>query len=79
MQLKDVLEKKGKDVHTISSNSSADDVVMELVRFNIGSLLVQDSPGGPILGIITERDILQWRRTGLGSSSCRSERACPVI
>ena len=61
MLLKDVLEKKGKDVHTISSNSSADDVVMELVRFNIGSLLVQDSPGGPILGIITERDILPRR------------------
>ena len=61
MLLKDVLEKKSKDVRTISSNASADEVVTELVRFNIGSLLVQDSPGGPILGIITERDIL---RTG---------------
>ena len=44
MLLKDVLEKKSKDVHTISSNASADDVVTELVRFNIGSLLVRDSP-----------------------------------
>jgi CBS domain-containing protein len=59
MLLKDVLEKKSKDVHTISSNASADDVVTEMVRFNIGSLLVRDSPGGPILGIITERDILR--------------------
>ena len=59
MLLKDVLEKKSKDVHTISSNASADDVVTELVRFNIGSLLVRDSPRGPILGIITERDILR--------------------
>ena len=59
MLLKDVLEKKSKDVHSISSNASADEVVTELVRFNIGSLLVRDSPGGPILGIITERDILR--------------------
>jgi len=59
MLLKDVLAKKSKDVHTISSNASADDVVTELVRFNIGSLLVRDSPRGPILGIITERDILR--------------------
>jgi CBS domain-containing protein len=59
MLLKDVLEKKSKDVHTVSSNASADEVVAELVRFNIGSLLVRDSPGGPILGIITERDILR--------------------
>ena len=76
MLLKDVLETKCKDVHTISSNASADEVVTELVRFNIGSLLVRDSPGGPILGIITERDILRpWRRTGRRSSSCRLPRA----
>jgi CBS domain-containing protein len=29
------------------------------VRFNIGSLLVRESQSGPILGIITERDILK--------------------
>jgi CBS domain-containing protein len=59
MLLSDVLEKKSKEVHTISSSASLDDVATELVRFNIGSLLVRDSPDGPILGIITERDILR--------------------
>jgi CBS domain-containing protein len=59
MLLKDVLKTKSKDIHTISSNASADEVVTELVRFNIGSLLVRDSSAGPILGIITERDILR--------------------
>ena len=59
MFLKDVLANKSKEVHTIASNASADVVVTELVRCNIGSLLVQDSPEGPILGIITERDILR--------------------
>ena len=59
MLLKDVLATKSKEVYSISSTASADDVVTELVRFNIGSLLVRDSPDGPILGIITERDILR--------------------
>lgn len=59
MLLREILEQKGKEVHTISPNASADDVVMELVRFNIGSLLIQETLGGPILGIITERDILR--------------------
>jgi len=59
MLLKDVLETKSKDVHTISSNAAVDEVVTKLVRFNIGSLLVRDATRGPILGIITERDILR--------------------
>jgi CBS domain-containing protein len=59
MLLRDVLEKKSKQVHTISPTASLDEVVQELVRMNIGSLLVRDFPGGPILGIITERDILR--------------------
>jgi CBS domain-containing protein len=59
MLLRDVLKMKSEDIHTISSNASADEVVTKLVRFNIGSLLVRDSPAGPILGIITERDILR--------------------
>jgi CBS domain-containing protein len=59
MLLKDVLEKKSKDVRTITSNASVDEAVAELVRYNIGSLLVRDSPDGPILGIISERDILR--------------------
>jgi CBS domain-containing protein len=59
MLLSEVLSQKGKEVRTISSDASIGDVVTELVRCNIGSLLVQDSPGGPILGIITERDILR--------------------
>jgi CBS domain-containing protein len=64
MLLKDVLGTKSKDIHTISSNASADEVVTKLVRFNIGSLLVRDSPRGPILGIVTERDILRALAAG---------------
>lgn len=59
MLLRQILRNKGHEIHTISSSESCDRAVTELVRFNIGSLLVRDVPDGPILGIITERDILR--------------------
>ena len=59
MRLRDVLARKSGDVRSISSRATCDDVVTELVRHNIGSLIVRDQPGGPVLGIITERDILK--------------------
>ena len=59
MQLKEILQNKGREVQTIAASASCDDVVSTLVRFNIGSLLVHESPGGPIVGVVTERDILR--------------------
>src|SRR4029077_9154110 len=81
MLLKDVLKMKSKDIHTVSSNASADEVVTELIRFNIGSLLVRDSPAGPILGIITERDILRAlaHRVPLEKLRVRACMSCELI
>jgi CBS domain-containing protein len=59
MRLKEILDQKNSEVRTISSQSTCDDVVTELVRCNIGSLIVRDTLDGPILGIITERDVLK--------------------
>ncbi|MGD9634685.1 MAG: CBS domain-containing protein [Pirellulales bacterium] len=59
MRLRDILDQKSHVVRTISSHATCDDVVTELVRFNIGSLIVRDSVDGPVLGIITERDVLK--------------------
>jgi CBS domain-containing protein len=59
MLLKDVLAQKSNVVRTIRPDASFAEVVADLVRFNIGSLLVRESASGPILGIITERDILR--------------------
>jgi CBS domain-containing protein len=76
MLLKDLLGTKSKDIHTISSTASADEVVTKLVRHNIGSLLVRDSPGGPILGIITERDILRALAAGTAPLEQLKVAAC---
>jgi CBS domain-containing protein len=59
MRLRDILDQKSHEVRTISSRATCDDVVTTLVRFNIGSLIVRDAADGPVLGIITERDVLK--------------------
>ncbi len=58
MILREILQAKGHVVHSIDSNASLDDVVRKLVRHNCGSLVVYDAQG-QMVGIITERDILQ--------------------
>ena len=57
MTLHEILNAKGRTVHTIVSHASLADVVDRLVEHNVGSLLVCDE--GRLVGIITERDILR--------------------
>jgi CBS domain-containing protein len=57
MLLKDILATKGTAVLTIQDTASLSDVVQELVKHNIGSLIV--CAGETMVGIITERDILK--------------------
>ena len=71
MTLREILNSKGRAVHTIGSGATLEDVVQKLVRNNCGSLIVcdrvADDPArdgdprtsGPMVGIITERDILK--------------------
>lgn len=57
MRLRDILNHKGFEIHTIRPTASLQDVVDRLVECNCGSLLVVES--GRLCGIITERDILR--------------------
>ncbi len=63
MTLREILRGKGAAVHTIGPEASLDDAVEQLVRHNVGSLIVcdpaadEDSP--PMIGILTERDVLR--------------------
>jgi CBS domain-containing protein len=63
MRLQDILSRKGAGVCMIAPEATADDAVAELVRYNIGSLMVcqfgDDGQPRVVLGIITERDILR--------------------
>jgi CBS domain-containing protein len=61
MILREILQTKGTRVHTIDACDTLEDVVQQLVRHNVGSLLVYDSRSASqqMVGIITERDILR--------------------
>lgn len=58
MQVKDLLETKGKTVFTIGMTDTLSAAVEKMVKNNVGSLLVLDE-NQRVSGIITERDILR--------------------
>lgn len=53
----DLLDIKGREVHTIPSTATVYEAVERMVRRNVGCLLVVD--GTAIRGIVTERDYLR--------------------
>ena len=57
MVVKDILNKKGRDVITIHEKETLHDVINVLVENKFGSLVVMNDKG-KMVGIITERDIL---------------------
>lgn len=60
MTIRDILREKGTAVHSIRPDQTVEEVVQTLVENNCGSLLVCDPNRlEPMVGIITERDILK--------------------
>ena len=58
MKVKDILQRKGTDVHTIGPEATIQQVMETLLEHRIGSLVVCNE-NRDVLGIITERDILR--------------------
>ena len=58
MKVKDILQHKGTQVHTISPDATIQHVMETLLERRIGSLVVCNDTGD-VLGIITERDVLR--------------------
>lgn len=57
MKIREVLDRKGRQVVTVSPGRSVSEAVALLVDHDIGSLVVVES--GSVEGIITERDALR--------------------
>jgi CBS domain-containing protein len=68
MLLQDILRAKGSTVYTVGPEVTLAEAVRELVRKNVGSLVVtepaDDEDEPRVLGIITERDLLRVQATG---------------
>lgn len=58
-----ILERKGRNVYSVSSTVTIFEAVAEMNRNRVGSVLVID--GGKLVGIFTERDVLR-RVVGAG-------------
>jgi|HubBroStandDraft_2_1064218.scaffolds.fasta_scaffold1103622_1 CBS domain-containing protein len=52
-----VLESKGREVYTVSAESTIDDAVAKMCRVKVGALLVTGA-AGDIAGVLSERDLL---------------------
>lgn len=63
MKIRDVLAAKGSTVVTVSPATSVVDAMTELVRHDIGAVVVVD---GTIRGILSERDLLRAAAADVG-------------
>lgn len=57
MQLRDLIEHKGHDVHVAGPSDSLREVVQRLERHNVGALVVVED--GSVKGIVSERDVVR--------------------
>jgi len=85
MTLREILQSKGAQVFKIEPDATLDDAVSKLVNHNIGALVVCDSMADaerpPMIGIITERDILRMcaaRRGALSEIAVSEVMSFPV-
>ncbi|MEJ5273876.1 MAG: CBS domain-containing protein [Spirochaetota bacterium] len=58
MKISEILDRKGRDVHTIEEDKSLLDFTSSLAEKKIGCLLVKNSDDN-ITGIVTERDLVK--------------------
>ncbi len=81
MKVRDILQIKGSQVHSIGPEQSVLDAVTVLMEHRIGALLVRDGTGA-VVGIISERDVLReclHRSTALGDISVRDAMTRDLI
>jgi len=65
MRISEVLQSKGRDVVTVSPDTTVRDLVALLADKNIGAVLVS-TPDNPVAGIVSERDVVRGLAAGAG-------------
>ena len=81
MKVRDILQVKGAQVHSIGADQTVLDAVAVLMEHRIGALLVRDGTGA-VVGVISERDVLrecQHRSTALGEIPVRDAMTRDLI
>lgn len=58
MRAKDILDRKGHEVATVTPDTAVRDAVAALARHNVGALIVSPD-GAEVAGIMSERDVVR--------------------
>jgi CBS domain-containing protein len=58
MQVRHILQDKGRDIVAIAENASLADAARALAQHRIGAVIVRDA-GGALAGILSERDVVR--------------------
>ena len=84
MQVRHILQNKGRDIIGVADSATLGDAARILVEHHIGALMIQDS-GGALVGIFSERDLvraveesiadslIQAKQNGFNAISLKSE------
>ena len=59
MNIADILRHKGSAVVTIEPDATVADLLARLAEHNIGAVVVTGADGPPVLGIVSERDVVR--------------------
>jgi len=70
MRIRDVLDRKGREVVTVSPGGTVHEAMRVLVEHNIGAVIVREEES--IVGILTERDVLRLGATDPATLGTRS-------
>jgi len=76
MLVTEILKQKGDLVFTVSPSESLTSAAAQLHRHGVGALLVREGEDGPILGILSERDIVWGIARGGESALQRTVGDC---
>ena len=71
MVIRDILQHKGGNVHSIGPTATMTEAAQKMMEYRCGSLVV--SNGESLVGIITERDVLRTCATGENLDHMRVE------
>ncbi len=75
MIIRDILTMKGSEICSISPEKTVADAIAQMVKYNIGSLVVRQE--GVMVGLLTERDVL--RRLHEHGEGLMSEQVSAVM
>jgi len=70
MKLKDILEQKGKEVYSVTAETTLAEATKIMSDKKIGGLMVVDEEG-KLIGIVTERDVLHQAARGVEFSAVK--------